>query len=364
MQLNSVYLYPNKINVFTNADWTTERYRQVYNRNLKLYRSVDNKIDLQVRNSAQRATRIIGDALVFNIITRETKDLVLQIDCSIQSAADGTAYVVIDSDMLLALESGFYNYSLVQEDRTANDGTAYILNNEYIVTSRTPMYVDSQYGTIGTLEINGDVFGEIDNSLLVDKFALINPATTGYEEAAYYTSSLIDTVGHTQVPQSLHTFQIYFTNNYTGTIVIQGSLSEGGNPHVWSDVASFDVDDQREPVYKNVVGKYNFFRVRHYPDTATSIADFVVSQTILGSYTVGIRTGGRGYTVGDIITIKGDRLGGETPGQDLTITVTSVSHQGTITGITSVGVSYNGVKTYVVNGDLSTSGTVDKILYR
>jgi hypothetical protein len=360
MQLNSVYLYPNKINVFTNAlaDSTTERYRQVYNRNLKIYRSVDNKIDLQVRNSAQRATRINGTALVFNIVTRETKDLVLQKDCSIQSAVDGTASVVITRDELLALESGFYNYSLVQEVRNNIDA------DNYTVGSRTPMYVDSQYGTIGTLEIDGDVLGEIEDSILVDKFALINPATTGQPEAAYYTSSLIDTVGHTQVPQSLHTFQIYFTNNYTGTIIIQGSLSEGGNPHVWSDIVSFDVDDQRAPVYKNVVGKYNFFRVRHYPDTATSIADFVVAQTILGSYTVGIRTGGRGYTVGDIITIKGDRLGGETPGQDLTITVTSVSHQGTITGITSVGVSYNGVKTYVVNGDLSTSGTVDKILYR
>lgn len=360
MQLNSVYLYPNKINVFTNvlADSTTERYRQVYNRNLKIYRSVDNKIDLQVRNSAQKATRINGTALVFNIVTRETKDLVLQKDCVIQSAVDGTASVVITRDELLALESGFYNYSLVQESRNTIDA------NNYTVVSRTPMYVDSQYGTIGTLEINGDVFGEIDDSLLVDKFALINPATTGQLEAAYFTSSLIDAIGHTQVPQSLHTFQIYFTNDYTGTINIQGSLSEGGNPHVWTDVESFDVEEQRAPVYKNTVGKYNFFRVRHYPDTATSIADFVVSQTILGSYNVGIRTGGRGYKVGDVITILGRSLGGETPGQDLTITVTSVSHRGTITAITSEGVSYNGVKTYVVNGDLSTSGTIDKILYR
>ena len=360
MQLNSVYLYPNKINVFTNvlADWTTERYRQVYNRNLKIYRSVDNKIDLQVRNSAQRATRITGTALVFNIVTRETKDLVLQKDCSIQSAVDGTASVVITRDELLALESGFYNYSLVQEVRSAID------NNNYTVSSRTPMYIDSQYGTIGTLEINGDVFGEIDNSLVVDKFALINPATTGNTEAAYFTSSLIDAIGHTQVPQSLHTFQVYFTNDYTGTINIQGSLSEGGNPHVWTDIVSFDVDEQRTPIYKNVVGKYNFFRIRHYPDTATSIADFVVSQTILGSYNVGIRTGGRGYNIGDVITIQGNRLGGETPGQDLTITVTSVLNNGKITNIDWSGVSYNGVKTYIVNGNLSTSGTVDKILYR
>ena len=261
MQLNSVYLYPNKINIFTNAlaDWQTERYRQVYNRNLKLYRSVDNKIDLQVRNSSQKATAITGTALVFNIITRDTKDLVLQKDCSIQSAADGTASVVINSVELLGLESGFYNYSLVQEFRTAIDA------NNYTVSSRTPMYIDSQYGTVATLEISGDVFGEVAEPLLIDKFALINPATTGNTEPLYYTSSLIDAVGHTQVPQSLHTFQFYFTN-YTGTVDIQGSLSEGGNPHVWTTVAT--VNPLTES-YKNVVGKYNFFRIRHYPTTGT-----------------------------------------------------------------------------------------------
>ena len=360
MQLNSVYLYPNKLDVFTNTSstWPTERYRRVYNRNLKIYRSVDNKIDLQVRNSSQKATAITGTALVFNIINRDTKDLVFQKDCVIQSAADGTASVIITQAELLGLESGFYSYSLVQEVRTSIDV------NNYTVTSRTPMYLDSQYGTIGTLEINGDVLGEVEDSLVINKFSFIDPGTTGYNDAEYLTSSIIDTKGHTQIPQSLHTLQMYFSNDYSGTIKIQGSLSEGGTPYVWSDILSFDLNNQRDPVYKNVVGKYNFLRVRHFPTTATTIAEFVVAQTILGNYNVSIRTGGRGYSVGDIITIKGNRLGGETPGQDLIITVTSVDINGKITNINWTGVSYNGVRTYVVNGSLSNTGTLDKILYR
>jgi len=360
MQLNSVYLYPNKINVFTNAlaDWTTERYRQVYNRNLKLYRSVDNKIDLQVRNSAQRATSVFGTSLVFNIINRDSKDLVFQKDCVIQSAADGTASVIITRHDLIDLNSGFYNYTVVQETRRIID------NANYEVLSRTPMYVDSQYGTVATLEINGDVFGEVEDSLIVDKFALINPATTGDEDPLYLTSSIVDTRGNTQVPQSLHSFQFYFSNEYSGNVKIQGSIDEGGTPHIWADIASFDVDAVSGTVYKNVVGKYNFFRVRHYPRTAVSIAAFVVSQSILGYYLVSIKNPGRGYQIGDIITIKGDLLGGETPGQDLTITVTGVNNTGGISAIDHTGVSYNGVKTYVVNGNLSTAGTLDKVLYR
>lgn len=361
MQLNSVYLYSNKFDVYTNAlstEWISERFRRVYNRNLKVYRSVDNRIDLQVRNSDEKSANITGSTVVFNIVTRDTKDLIYSKDCTTVGASNGRVYVVITKDELLDLESGFYNWTLVQEVRNAVD------NDEYTVTSRTPLYIDSQYGTIATLEINGDVYGEIEQSLVVNKFEYINPATTGNNDPKYYTSSIIDTKGHKETADSAHTFQFYFTNNYSGTVKIQGSISEGGTPNVWSDITQFDVIDASNTQYKNITGKYNFFRVRHYPTTNVTIAEFTVSQTILGYYSVNIKTGGRGYKVGDIITIPGADLGGETNAQNLTIIVSAVSGVGAITSITWSGNSYNGVKTYVVSGQLPTSGRLDKILYR
>jgi hypothetical protein len=265
MQLNSVYLYPNKIDVFTNAlaSWQLERYRRVYNRNLKVYRSVDNRIDLQVRNSDQKAADITGSTLVFNIITREGKDLILNKDCTTQSASTGKVYVTLTKEELNSLESGFYNYSVTQEVRETIDST------DYRVTSRTPMFQDAQYGAIGVLEVSGDVLGEADETLVINKFSYTDPTTTGYTDPKYYISSIIDALGNTQVPQSLHTFQIYATN-YTGTVNIQGSLSEGGAPKVWTDVIpAFTLTAQNNPIYKNVTGKYNFFRIRHYPTTGT-----------------------------------------------------------------------------------------------
>lgn len=269
MQLNSVYLYPNKIDVFTNAlaSWTTERYRRVYNRNLKIYRSVDNRIDLQVRNSDQKSANINNSTLVFNIITREGNDLVMSKDCTIVSSSSGKVYVTLTPAELYSLDLGFYNYTITQEVRTALDGTAYIIGNEYKVTSRTTMYQDSQYGAIATLEVSGDVLGHGEQSIIVDKFEYINPATTGNTDARYYTSSYIDAIGNTQVAQSLHTFQIYSTN-YTGTVKIQGSLSEGGTPNVWTDISTLTLTATNQ-TYANVVGKYNFFRIRHYPTAGT-----------------------------------------------------------------------------------------------
>lgn len=311
MQLNSIYLYPNKIDVFTNAlaSWKTERYRQVYNRNLKIYRSVDNRVDLQVRNSDEKATDVTNSTLVFNLVTRDTKDLILSKDCVMVDATKGKAYVIITEAETLALESGFYNYTVTLENRTTVDST------DYYVTSRTPMYIDSQYGVVATLEVSGDVFGEVADTLEITKFARINPATTGSNDPVYITSSIIDTKQY-DTPSSLHTFQINFKNDYSGLIKIQGSLEEGGTPNdqKWTDVIpEFTVSDQSTPIYKNITGKYNFLRVRHYPSVSSAIATFIVQQTIFANYTVNIGTGGIGYHVGDVIVIKGDDLGGETP---------------------------------------------------
>lgn len=365
MQLNSVYLYPNKIDVFTNASWKTERYRRVYNRNLKLYRSIDNRIDFQVRNSDQKPNDISGTTLVFNIITRDGKDLILQKDCTVASSTLGKVYITITENELNAIESGFYNYSLVQETRTYN-------GNEYVVTAKTPTYMDSQYGAIGTLEISGDVLGEVEPSLEINKFEYVNPATTGYQDPAYYTSSIIDTKRGTQTPQSLHTLQIYFSNDYQGNVVIQGSLDESSDPNVWFDIPNTEISpgtnnfyiDGESVVYKNVTGKYNWLRVRTGSDR-NATASFSVTQTGFGTYNVIILDGGSGYQVGEELTVVGNALGGIRGVNDLIITVDSVNVNGSIVTFSQSGTSINGFKNFVVSPTKdSTVGKVDKILYR
>lgn len=263
MQAISVYLYSNKVDVFTNAlaAWQTERYRRVYNRNLKIYHSVDNRIDLQVRNSDQKATNITGSTLVFNLINRDTSDLMISKECQVVNSTLGQCYVILTETDLQDIANGFYNYSITQEIRSNLDST------DYSVSSRTPMYVDSQYGVIGTIELIGDVLGDAHQSLIINKFEYINPATTGYSEPKYYTSSIIDTNRSTQTANSLHTIQIYSTD-YNGTVKIQGSLSEDASPDVWTDISSYTVVNS-DLKYANIVGKWNYLRIRHFPTSGT-----------------------------------------------------------------------------------------------
>ena len=260
MQLISVYLYPNKLDVFTNAAaaWQTERYRRVYNRNIKIYRGVDNRIDLQVRNSDQKAADTTGSTLVFNLVERESQALVVQTDCITVSASTGKYYVVLTESDMINIESGFYQYSVFNELRTSNG------DNTHTVTSKTPLYNDGQYDMLGTIEVLDSGSGDVQSSTQIKEFSRhIIYANNGPTAGDYYISGIIDANPQRTTPQSLHTFQMFFTN-YTGSVVIQGSLSEGGNPNIWVDLETLTLTGSTLE-YQNVIGKYNWFRVKHTP---------------------------------------------------------------------------------------------------
>lgn len=358
MQFIPVYLYPNKLELFTNSEadaWKTERYRQVYQKNLKIYKGADNRVDLQVRTSDQKTHNIQGSSLVFVLISKEDQRILLEKDCVEQDLSIGRAYVEIDEIDLYDLEPGLYQYSILKETRSNIDST------EHKVTKRTPVYLDSNYGVAGTLEIFGDIKGEPSPSLEISEFRQDVPED--FSQPYTYYSSIIDAKPEISTGSSLHTFQFYMTD-YNGSVTIQGSLSKGGNPFNWIDIIDPIPVVGSDLKYKNIVGKYNFFRIKHIPNKVSAVAEFVVAQTILNEYTVSIRTGGRGYQLNDTITISGARLGGETPTNNLIITVTSVDENGAILTVTHQGLSYPGVKTFVLSGDNLETGTIDKILYR
>jgi hypothetical protein len=326
----------------------------VYNRNIKIYRGVDNRIDLQVRNSDEKAADITGSTLVFNLVERETQTLVAKKDCVTVAASTGKFYVTLTQSELIDIETGFYQYSVYNETRTANgDGT-------HIVSSRTPLYIDSQYDALANIEVLDSGEGEVQASTKVTEFSLHK--SFGEPFSDYYISSIINARPQVTTPQSLHTFQMFFSN-YSGQVVIQGSLSEGGDPGVWADLTTINLVEASSSV-QNVTGKYNWFRVKHTPLMGSSVARFTIAQTLFSVYTVTIGIAGKGYSIGDIIRFQGGQLGGETGTNDLTLTVTSIGSDGGITGVTWTGLSYNGVRTFVLDGNLSVLGTVDKILYR
>lgn len=359
MQFNPVYLYSNKLDVFTSPSdtWSTERFRKVYNRNLKIYRGVDNRIDIQVRNPDQKTSNITGSTLVFNLVSKDTKNLVLSKDFTGMDLTTGKVTITLTEQELLDLDNGFYQYSIIKEVRETVDST------DYRVISKMPLYVDSQYGSTGTLEISGDVYGEVQASIVIDTFNYTNPFTTGSLNASWYESAIIDASPKIKTGNPLHTFQFYSTH-YSGTVIIQGNLDiQGGVPREskWASITTVDLASES---YKNITGNWNWLRIKHIPTRSANTAEFTVAQTLTLDYQVSVHVPGKGYQMNDVVLIKGMSLGGENTTNDLTITVTGVNGIGAITSITWTGVSYNGYKTFVISGETDSIGTIDKILYR
>lgn len=362
MQLIPVYLYSNSITAYFTSGWTNERFRRVYNRNVKIYRSTDNVLDLQVKNGDQKPVDIKNKFIVFNLFSEDTQRLIFSKDCEVLSS-NGRARILIAQDELNDLDPGFYNYSVVTEVRN-------YVGNTYTVNSSQPLYIDEQYGALSVLEVAGDVLGSIRPTEEIREFSYTNPRTQGEIDSLFFISSIIDARPNATNPQTLHTFQIYF-GNFDGSVTIQGSISKGGAPGEWVDIG----DDAISPggnnfkttgtqtLYKNVVGKYNWFRIKQTGHEGTN-AEFIIEQTNLGNYVVGIRNGGTNYSPGDILVIEGRRLGGSTPENNLVINVSSISLNGAITEISHTGISIAGFKTFVLDPTENTKGTIDRILYR
>jgi len=183
---------------------------------------------------------------------------VIQKDCSVDDETIGRLYVTLTETEMQTLEEGFYDYSVIQETRVDID------SSDYQVTDRVPLFLDSQYGAIGTIEVAGDLLGGHDPSLVVDTFNYINPATHGEIDPKYYISSIIAGRDDLYTANSLHTFQFYF-DNYTGDVLIQGSLDPSASPAAgeWIDLKTVDPAADK---YANITGKWNWFRIKHTPD--------------------------------------------------------------------------------------------------
>jgi len=269
MQLIYVYLYNNTLDVFTNISslWTKERYRRVYNRNIKAYTGADNVLNLQVRNADEKATAL-STTLVFNIIARDSKKLLLQKDAVSDSSGTGRYTVTLTQEDLQGFVPGFYDFSLVSEERSITDST------DYIVNSRTPLYTDSQYAVTSTIEILSSVYGEVLESQRINNFNYVDPAAVGEEDLPFYESSIISGKPYQNNSDSTFTFQIFLTN-YSGTIELQGSLDETSAPKNWSTIQTLNFTDENNSQFQNVTGKYHWFRLRHTPEEdSTGTVDY------------------------------------------------------------------------------------------
>jgi BppU N-terminal domain len=244
MQLNPIYLYSNKVDVFTSLDtWTTERYRKVYQRNLKVYRGVDNRLDFHVKNGDEKPQPITNLTVVFNIIGTESKELVIQKDCTVNDVTKGRVSVTLSQADIENIQAGHYHYSLYTQ--TAQG-------------VKTPLYSDSQYGAVGVIDVIDHAYGEplpsIESPL---RDVAGDKVTDEFDARPEFNSN-----------SGLHTFAFYSTC-YVGSLAIEATMDDSAGD-TWVTVEQFNLNN--EPLtYKNVTGVWTRLRIKETAKTAGSL---------------------------------------------------------------------------------------------
>ena len=149
MQKISSYLYPNRVQLLVDLAGFTTEYTNVYQRIVKIYKGVDNVIELDVKNADQKRINIATsiDNMRVNLLDASGNGVATyEVNVYPQDGAKkGLAYFTIDADSLSGLNPQFLRYSVTH---TVN-GNPQVL------------YGDTRFGALGSMELVGDVIGTV-----------------------------------------------------------------------------------------------------------------------------------------------------------------------------------------------------------
>jgi hypothetical protein len=161
MQKIQSYLYPNRIILLADlAGFTTEN-KIVYARTVKIYQGVDNVIEFDIQNADQKRLNLITTPSISNIklnVMDASGKALPNSPYSVTPSATvtGIATVTIPSVDLTSLNSQFLKYSVTATNSTSNS---------------IPLYTDSRFGAVGTMEVVGSATPVTRKSVVYDRFS-------------------------------------------------------------------------------------------------------------------------------------------------------------------------------------------------
>lgn len=372
MQKISFYLAKNRITVTTDASGFITENRQVYQRQLKLYKGIDNTIEFEIKNSEQRKVPVVGYTVVVKMFDSDHK-LLFTVDGNAIPSKTGLMTVIIPKEKIKNIQP--------QKLQMA----AYLLDQNF---QEHILYSDTQFGVLGGVELfdaYNDKFavGEIIET--ITKFNYEMGLKSYVSEIASFGTKINDDFSSSESFESVDSVTVEIYNNpnaiYEGRVLVQATQNKStaiGN--IWDTISSIEMGEfdgstlvVNKTIFKTHDGTvsgiqkdYKFLRfVYHKADTGSNARFDVIREN--GQYNVGISFPGTGYNIGDQIKILGSELDGEPFINDLIITVTEIDSQTAKKAVAAVevsGVAVVGSGTYLSRQGKNFSGMIDKIVIR
>ena len=241
------YLYKQVITVVKNNDFAPHRENQlVYARPLQIYKGIDNKFQILIKNADQKPVSLIDSMVLFNLIDPTSQELVFSRNLTIVYTDTGTATAIIAQTTLDNINAGLYNYSIVV---TNGEGEQQIA------------YSDDNYNAQGQARVNENVYPAFVPALLPTILNYGNNSDTNYMNVAYTGTSVIsDRVKGVAVQQTVQ----YNANAFTGNISLQATqeIPTALNSNSYITINTVALNNFSGNGYFNFQGKFNAVRFK------------------------------------------------------------------------------------------------------
>lgn len=230
----------------------------VYAKPLQIFKGIDNKIKLLIKNQDQKLQSLLDTTIIFNLVDGATSELIFTRRVIPYYDKKGSAYIVLDQMDLNDLSAGNYNYSI---QLISGEGESSII------------YAGDNYNAQGQARVNDGVYPTFQPSLEPKLGPFYNnPVNSqfGYSDGSYVYSDVMqvrDRVKSRAVQQTVQ----YNVTDFLGEVWIQGSLSPTltAYPDDWFDITYIYFGGNTGCYYENFSGKIGLVRFKIQSNSGT-----------------------------------------------------------------------------------------------
>jgi len=259
MQKVQSYLYPNRVILIADLAGFTVENTIVYAKTVKIYKGVDNVIQFDIQNADQKRLDLVTTPLISNIALNVMDASGNKLPNSpytvtpIGTTLPGIATVKIPSADLVNFNDQYLKYSVTATDTNSNN---------------IPLYTDSRFGAVGTIEIVESATPTTRSSVVYDRFS----GEINFMGNVTDHTSAIPCKFYEAVPTTALNFAVAL-KNFIGTIYVEATEDSTISVESFRNAAKIQsfttsVATTTTHNFSSVpVGKYNYMRISWtYPD--------------------------------------------------------------------------------------------------
>jgi hypothetical protein len=255
MRKISSYLYPNRIQLLADvAGSIPTEYTNVYQRTVKIYQGVDNVLEFDIKNADQKRLELVTDPTITDItlnVMDEAGNDVGSYAVDTATGLKGIAKAIIPSADLANFTPQFFRYSV-----TATKDTHTI-----------PLYADSRFGAVGTIELIGSAMPVTRASRVFDTFN----GEIDFAGTVMKHSSAIPAKFYEARPTETLTFDVQISSGFLGQVYLESTKDMTISVNSWTHSTKTTIFDNIASGVKTSgvhtvsitlpVGENNYFRL-------------------------------------------------------------------------------------------------------